>query len=642
MRTQKSDKEFLRKEAEKIVDAQNTQISQEVKNLSLHETQEIIHELEVHQIELKMQNQELLRIQKELQETKQRYFDLYDIAPIGYCTLSIDGLIQEANLAILELLGIDKIALLNQPFSNFIFSKDQDIYYLYRKKFFTKQIQQECELRILKEDKTTFWASLSVKREKDSIYLIIKDITSLKEYENSLKNIAHFDQLTKLPNRVLLADRLENGMRQAKRNKKHIAVIFLDLDGFKDVNDNFGHDVGDKLLIVLAQEMKTALREVDTLSRIGGDEFVAVLFNLDHTSDALPIITRLLESASKKIKIDELFVQVSASLGISFYPQNDETITPDILLRQSDQAMYQAKLAGKNRYNFFNTAENNLIRERYEGIEQVRLALENREFELYYQPKINMHTGEIKGAEALIRWHHPEKGIILPNEFLPAVEEHPLSIAIGEWVLDTTLSQIELFQKQGNHLLVSVNIGAFQLLDIDFIKNLKAILSKHPTASPHMLELEVLETNKIEDFDLAKEIMQDCIKLGVSFSLDDFGTGYSSLIYLKQLPIRQIKIDQSFIRTMLHDSNDLNILEGIIGLGKAFNHSVIAEGVETSEHVLALLDLGCYLGQGYAISRPLPVEDFTKWLHEYKPNPLWTSHTLKTRDEREIFKCSKS
>lgn len=634
-------KQSIRKRAEAIIDSKNTQVSNQLQTLSFSESQKIVHELKVHQIELEMQNEDLLSIQKELHRTKKRYFDLYEMAPVSYCTLNQDGIIQEVNLATSDLLGIDANELINQPLTNFIFQEDQDAYYLYRKKSMTSNEKEEHELRMTKADKTPFWVHLTAlaeinTKEEALLRLVINDISERKLFEESLRNIAHFDQLTKLPNRVLLADRLENGMIQTKRNKQYLAVVFLDIDGFKEVNDTHGHDVGDKLLVMLAEEMKLALREGDTLARFGGDEFVSVLFDLAEIEDALPIITRLLEATSKRVEIDDIWIQVSASLGVTFHPQA-EMVDADQLLRQADQAMYQAKLAGKNKYHIFNMQENALVRERFEAREEIRKALNNEEFILYFQPKINMRTGEVIGSEALIRWQHPIKGFLAPLTFLPVVEGHSLSIEIGEWVIDTALAEIKLFQEIGIDIPISVNIGAHQLLEDGFVDYLTSVLLRYPTVSPSKLELEVLETSRLEDIERAKNVMNACINLGITFALDDFGTGYSSLTYLKQLPIKQVKIDQSFVRNMLNDPNDLSILEGVLSLSKAFNRTVIAEGVETSEHATTLLGLGCEFGQGYEIARPMPGINFINWFKKYKPNTLWKNYDLMNINQRELL-----
>ena len=441
---------------------------------------------------------------------------------------------------------------------------------------------------------------------------LFSDITSQKEHERQLEHIAHYDALTGLPNRVLNSDRLRQAMTQAGRRNEKIAVLYLDLDGFKEVNDHYGHSIGDKLLMALSIRMKQALRDGDTLSRLGGDEFVAILTDLDDTSIALPIIQRLLDAASQAIHLDDFTIQVSASIGVTFYPQYDD-VDGDLLIRQADQAMYEAKQSGKNRYHIFDPEHDRTIRTRHENLERIQQALHNNEFVLYYQPKINMRTNTLIGCEALIRWQHPEKGIIPPLEFLPIIENHSLAVEIGEWVIHEAISQIKRWQEEGLDLPVSVNVGARQLLQGDFVERLRVILAQHEEFDSSLLEIEVLETSALEDVTLASTIIEECKTLGIHFALDDFGTGYSSLTYLKRLPITTLKIDQSFVRDMLDDRDDLAILEGIIGLAKAFDRQVIAEGVETREHGKQLLLLGCDLAQGYGIARPMPSDKMIEW-----------------------------
>jgi EAL domain-containing protein (putative c-di-GMP-specific phosphodiesterase class I) len=320
--------------------------------------------------------------------------------------------------------------------------------------------------------------------------------------------------------------------------------------------------------------------------------------------------------------VGKLSLQVSASLGATFYPQS-QGIDADQLLRQADQAMYQAKLAGKNRYSIFDADRDNSIRGHHESLERIRLALAQREFVLYYQPKVNMHTGQVIGAEALIRWQHPEKGLLAPSTFLPVIEDHPLAVEVGEWVIDTALTQIKVWRSTGLAMAVSVNIGARQLQQADFVQRLQAILAKHPQVNPASLELEVLETSALADMEQVSQVIEDCHKMGVKFALDDFGTGYSSLTYLKRLRVAILKIDQSFVRDMLNDPDDLAILEGVIGLASAFKRDVIAEGVETVEHGSALLQLGCVLAQGYGIARPMSADQMPAWVATWEPDAAW-------------------
>lgn len=450
---------------------------------------------------------------------------------------------------------------------------------------------------------------------------LFTDITPMKDHQLQLERIAHFDALTSLPNRVLLADRLHQGLLQSQRRQKVLAVAFLDLDGFKAVNDTHGHDTGDHLLVALAQRMKSALREGDTLARIGGDEFVAVLADLESASACEPVLIRLLQAAADPVSLDDVVVQVSASIGVTLYPQDGAEA--DLLMRHADQAMYQAKQAGKNRYHLFDVAHDAASQTLRQSLDDIRQALERRELVLYYQPKVNMRTGTVIGAEALIRWQHPVRGLLPPGLFLPAIEGHPISIEIGEWVIATALAQVSAWRSQGLVLPVSVNIGAHQLQQSVFVDRLAALLSIHPDLPRNSLELEVLETSALEDITQVSEVMGACLALGVGFALDDFGTGYSSLTYLKRLPAELLKIDQSFVRDMQTDSDDLAIVQGVIGLAKAFGRRVIAEGVETPALGAVLLRLGCDLAQGYGVARPMPAADMAGWVASWMPDPQW-------------------
>ena len=451
---------------------------------------------------------------------------------------------------------------------------------------------------------------------------LFSDITPIKEHEKQLEQIAHYDVLTTLPNRVLLADRLHQAMAQALRYRQILAVAYLDLDGFKAVNDTYGHETGDQLLIALARRMKETLRESDTLARLGGDEFVAVLLDIGDVSASVPMLSRLLAAAAEQVSIDGRVLQVSASLGVTFFPQTDE-VDADQLLRQADQAMYQAKLAGKNRYHVFDADQDRSVRGHHESLERIRRALSADEFVLYFQPKVNMRTGAVIGAEALIRWQHPEKGLLPPAVFLPVIENSSLAIDVGEWVIGRALIQMAAWRAAGQHIPVSVNISARQLQQSGFPQRLATILATHPDARAGDLELEVLETSALEDLIGVSQVMKECRELGVEFALDDFGTGYSSLTYLKRLPVSLLKIDQSFVRDMLDDPDDLAILEGVISLAAAFRREVIAEGVETIEHGKMLLQLGCELAQGYGIARPMPAADLPGWVANWRPDPDW-------------------
>jgi diguanylate cyclase (GGDEF)-like protein/PAS domain S-box-containing protein len=447
------------------------------------------------------------------------------------------------------------------------------------------------------------------------------DITELKEQERQLQHRALHDALTGLPNRALLADRLRQAMSHSGRAGKLLALAYLDLDGFKEVNDLHGHEAGDLVLVELAQRLQCSLRDGDTLARLGGDEFVAVMPDLDNQSQSLPMLDRLIDVVSRPIDVAGLHLQVSASIGATFFPQADAVLEPDQLVRQADQAMYKAKQAGKGRYHLFDAERDRALRGRYGLIEQLRRALELDEFHLHYQPKVNLRSGEVIGVEALLRWMVPGQAPRLPEEFLPLLQGHALELALGQRVLEMAAAQAQEWRRTGLQLAVSVNVGAVQLDQTDFIESLAALLARHPDLAPGDLELEVLETSALADLGRTAALIHDCNRIGVHFALDDFGTGYSSLSYLKQLPVRQLKIDRSFVHELLEDPDNLAILDSVQGLARAFSRQVIAEGVESLAQGEMLLRMGCEFAQGFAIARPMPAADVPAWISSWRPHP---------------------
>jgi diguanylate cyclase (GGDEF)-like protein/PAS domain S-box-containing protein len=454
---------------------------------------------------------------------------------------------------------------------------------------------------------------------------LFSDISYVKEQEEQLERVAHYDLLTGLPNRVLLVDRIRQAMAQSHRRNRLTAIACLDLDGFKAINDAHGHNVGDQLLTAVTRRMSGALREGETLARLGGDEFVAVLLDMGTPEESFPVIQKILDAAAEPVQIGDLMLHVSASLGITFYPQADDVIAADQLLRQADQAMYNAKVSGKNRYHVFDPTHDRSVRGHHEDLERVRAALRSNEFVLYFQPRVNMCTGAILSAEALVRWRHPEQGLLAPAQFMPILEGNPVAIELGEWVISNALKQIEQWGDEGLDLPVSVNIDAQQLQHPDFVKRLEVLLAEHPNVPPSRLELEVLESGALRDVTAVSQVIRTCNKLGVTFALDDFGTGYSSLSYLKRLPVHFLKIDQTFVHDMLNDSEDLTILEGVLGLANAFRREAVAEGVETVDHGLMLLRLGCQLAQGFGIARPMPGNQLPDWAANWRPDPRWAN-----------------
>ncbi|MEW5011281.1 MAG: EAL domain-containing protein [Cycloclasticus sp.] len=455
---------------------------------------------------------------------------------------------------------------------------------------------------------------------------IFSDITRSKEQQTELELMAHYDALTQLPNRALFYDRFLQAVARSKRSSSLLAVCFLDLDDFKRVNDTRGHHIGDQLLVAVAERIKSNLREEDTISRQGGDEFTLLLGDIEHVHQADSLLSRIVEVLAEPYEIDGQTIDISVSLGATLYPADDGDI--DTLIRHADKAMYQAKLAGKNRCQIFSLDDAHRAMRKHHQLEEIKQALINKEFKLYYQPKVNMETGQVYGAEALIRWIHPEKGLIPPLDFLPLIERTDLEVQVGGWVINEALAQITRWQQQGLTLEVSVNIASHHLQSVGFFKQLSAALDRNPEVKPHSLQLEILESSALGDLVTISGIIKRCQdSLGVSVALDDFGTGYSSLTHLRSLSADVIKIDQTFVRDMLDEKGDLALIEGIIGLAKAFDCQVIAEGVETADHGMLLIRIGCLYAQGYGIARPMPADEVLAWVGEYEAAEPWPCST---------------
>jgi len=449
---------------------------------------------------------------------------------------------------------------------------------------------------------------------------ISSDITLLKQHEKQLEHIAHYDALTNVPNRVLLADRMRQALAHSKREGTLLAVCYLDLDGFKIVNDTMGHEAGDRVLIEVTERIKEAIRLDDTVARLGGDEFVVLLLGLQTPEECVESLNRLLEVISHPIEIKGKQFEISASIGVSLCPSDD--YDSDTLMRHADQAMYTAKQSGKNRFHLYDAASDLRARSHHEFLRRFDLALLKKQFELYYQPKVDMRSLRMVGAEALVRWNHPERGVLAPAEFLDELEGTALEIELGDWVVATALAQLDAWHRSGLPMELSINISARHLQSKDFAWKLKRKMLRHPDLPKGSLQIEVLETAALEDIPRVSDTIDRCRRIGVSFALDDFGTGYSSLSYLGQLPVDTLKIDQSFVSDMLHDPGDRAIVQGVIALAKAFERKIVAEGVETEELFRALQEMGCEYGQGNGIAHPMPAGELPAWLEKWNGTPF--------------------
>jgi diguanylate cyclase (GGDEF)-like protein/PAS domain S-box-containing protein len=452
--------------------------------------------------------------------------------------------------------------------------------------------------------------------------VVFRDVSNQRRMlENINWQVGH-DALTGLPNRVLLADRFQLALAVAARQNKLLAVCFVDLDEFKPINDRLGHHFGDDLLVQVAERLEEAMRAEDTVARLGGDEFVLLLGNMDDTASIERALGRLLDCVAAPYDINDQTLNISMSVGVAVFP--DDGSDPDILLRHADVAMYQAKQAGGNHYHLFEPGQDWLDKSHQQLFAAVQQALVRGEFRLHYQPKVSMRTGKVLGLEALIRWEHPEKGLLGPGEFLPILEENHLIADIGEWVIEEALRQVDEWQRQGVGWPVSVNIAPRHFLQAGFVDYLESVLSRYAEIPKGWLELEILESAAVDDIARMGAIISQCRSLGVGFALDDFGTGYSSLTYLKQFAVNTLKIDRSFVKDMLDNSEELALVEAIVSLAKVFQLNVIAEGVEVDEQGVLLMRMGCDVAQGYAIARPMPASVVPTWVAGYRTSPKWS------------------
>ncbi|WP_095077111.1 bifunctional diguanylate cyclase/phosphodiesterase [Pseudomonas sp. Irchel s3h17] len=435
---------------------------------------------------------------------------------------------------------------------------------------------------------------------------------SLTQANRELTQLALHDTLTGLPNRVLLADRIDLAMQRVQEQGGCFALMFIDLDGFKPVNDAFGHHMGDQLLREVGVRLREDLRSQDTLARIGGDEFV-LLVQLAEADDALRLAARQVGLISRAFRVGEHDLQISASVGIAIYPGNGTT--PQELLMNADAAMYHAKGTGKNGYRFFDASMNTDARRQLQLLQDLRNALEQRQFRLYYQPKFDASNGQPVGAEALLRWEHPTQGMMLPDRFIGLAEKTGLIIPMGEWVLNEACRQMRLWHLQGYaNWRIAVNLSALQFCHEGLVQSVANALAAHDLPA-NSLTLEITETTAMSDADASMTVLQQLSDMGVDLSIDDFGTGYSSLMYLKRLPANELKIDRGFVRDLEHDSDDAAIVSAIVALGQALGLRIVAEGVETGVQQDFLTQLGCDSLQGYLLGHPLPAERFMVDIH---------------------------
>ncbi len=471
----------------------------------------------------------------------------------------------------------------------------------------------EHHLLSLKVDERTTQLTKSNRQLKQAI-------SDANKAKNRLRQLAYFDGLTVLPNRQLFTEQLGMMLRIAKRDEQRVALLFIDLDNFKRINDSLGHSAGDILLKEVASRLRTCIRESDLISRhidpaseigvsrLGGDEFTVVLNDIDHDDTAGMVAERLLAALARPLMLDEHELVITPSIGIAIAPQDSDNV--DGLLRHADTAMYHAKTAGKNNYQYYSRHMNELGVQRLKLETELRRAVEQNELVVHYQPQINIHNGDIVGAEAMVRWQHPEYGLIPPMNFIPLAEEMGLIVDLGEWVLSEACQQMQLWRRKGLRLpKMAVNVSSLQFNHAWFIERIKRALSE-TGLDPRLLELELTESVIMNNADATVEALHELKALGVTLSVDDFGTGYSSLNYLNRFPLDELKIDKSFIADIDTDHQNAALVVAIIAMANSLDLSVVAEGVETREQFSFLLDQGIEVIQGFLFSKALPVEEF--------------------------------
>lgn len=455
---------------------------------------------------------------------------------------------------------------------------------------------------------------------------IFYDATEQVQTHDKLQQMAHHDGLTGLPNRLLLHDRLQQAMAYSDRTRSLLVVAYLDLDGFKPVNDDYGHEIGDQLLIQVAERLKASVRAHDTVARLGGDEFVLLLGELHNRTEAEQMLQRIIEVIAAPVHLSGCTPKVTASIGAVLYPLVDADA--ERLLSQADQAMYQAKNAGKGRFHLFDPRQDSAAKTRHQKISSIGQALDQGQMLLHYQPIVDMCSPRVLGVEALIRWQHPQEGLLLPGHFLPMIEDNQLACQLDRRVLTQGCTQLNTWLNLGLELRLSINIGYRYVRSPGFLGELKEVLARFPRIKPENLILDLSEVAVMEDISRIAQIIQSLRILGCGVSLDDFGSGYSCLSYFRRLPITELKIDRNFIINMLDDEEDLSVVEGIIGLAKAFQCQVVAEGVETSQHGQALLMMGCIQAQGHHIAPPMPAAAIPGWVKGYTPDPQWQNEAV--------------
>ncbi len=569
----------------------------------------------------------LRQARAEVVESERRHRELLETAPDAIMVIDGQGAIQMVNERLEQMFGYPRAELLGQQMEFLVPKRYQARHLEYRNNYaqtpLLRPMANKLDLAGLCKDgsEVPLDIALSTFHSGDGMQVtaFLRDVTERRRMEADLRHQATHDALTGLPNRTLFQDRLAQSMVQARRHDRLVAVILLDLDNFKAVNDGWGHNHGDLLLSEIARRLTAVLRPDDTVARLGGDEFVLLLSDLGHTEDVGQVAEKILGVFADPIRVDDNEVFTSASLGITLFPMDGEDVTT--LLRNADVAMYRAKSEGRGGIRYYTRDLNTLMRENLLLQTYLRRAVEEGQFELYYQPQLRLIDNKISGVEALLRWSHEELGMVSPARFIPVAEASGLIVPIGEWVLNTACRQIKAWQDAGTPTKVAVNLSAHQFRHRNLAELVKTTMET--TGAPaHLLELELTESALMEEPEATAQVLKELEQLGVSIAVDDFGTGYSSLAYLKTFPLHQLKIDRAFIMDVTVDPDDAAIVRGLVGLAHSLGIQVVAEGVETEEQRAFLTQCCCDEMQGWLFSKALPANECGRLLAEYGQETL--------------------